>query len=139
MANAKSIKASDSEQVTSYIKKLDKDLASAIEFARQIILSSDKEIKEHIKWNSPSFYFSGEMKPFDPKEYKRDLIVMNLHKGSILMVLPTGARIKKATEILEGDYKDGRRLIRFKDLNDIKSKQTKLKAVIKEWFSLIEK
>lgn len=139
MSRAKTIKATDSEQVTAYIKKLDKELATAIEYARQIILTTDKEISEQIKWNSPSFYYSGEMKPFDPKEYKRDLIVMNLHKGSILLVLPTGAKIKKAKEILEGDYKDGRRIIRFKDLADIKNKKDKLKATIKEWLSLVEK
>jgi len=50
----------------------------AIEYLRQVILSIDSEIAEHIKWNSPAFFFSGEMKPFDPKEYKRDILVMNL-------------------------------------------------------------
>ncbi|HEY6436116.1 MAG TPA: hypothetical protein VIY47_05975, partial [Ignavibacteriaceae bacterium] len=64
---AKAIKLSDSEQVTQHIKKLDPAIGKIIETIRQIILSSDKEIGEHIKWNNPSFYYTGEMKPFDPK------------------------------------------------------------------------
>jgi len=83
---------SDSEKVTEHIQKLDVSIAETVDVIRQIILTTDKEIAEQIKWNSPSFYYSGEMKPFDPKEYKRDIIVMNLHKNNIMLVLPTGAK-----------------------------------------------
>src|SRR4051812_33610102 len=93
---------SDTEQVSAHIHKLDKPFAETVEYTRQVILSADKEIAEQIKWNSPSFYYTGEMKPFDPKEYKRDLIVMNLRKEQILLVLPTGAKIKDTTGLLEG-------------------------------------
>jgi len=51
-----------------------------IETLRQIILSTDKEIGEQIQWNSPAFFYKGEMKPFDPKEYKRHVVVFNLAK-----------------------------------------------------------
>ncbi|MGB8193925.1 MAG: DUF1801 domain-containing protein, partial [Chitinophagaceae bacterium] len=102
MAKAKTI--SESEQVTQHIQKLDPAIAPVVEAIRQIILLADKEIAEQIKWNSPSFYYTGEMKPFDPKEYKRDIVVLNLHKGNILLVFPTGARIKDTTGFLEGNY-----------------------------------
>ena len=105
---AKATKLSDTEQVTQHIKKLDSAIRKTIEAIRKIILSTDKEISEQIKWNNPSFYYNGEMKPFDPKEYKRDLIVMNLHKGRIMLVFPSGATIKDTTGFLIGDYKDGR-------------------------------
>src|SRR6218665_1659859 len=132
-------KHNDTEQVSAYIQKLDKKLAEAVEYTRQLILSTDKELGEQIKWNSPAFYYTGDMKPFDPKEYKRDLAVMNLRKGQILLVLPTGATIKDSTGLLEGKYTDGRRLITFTDLDDIKSKERKLKTVIKDWLKLIDK
>jgi uncharacterized protein YdhG (YjbR/CyaY superfamily) len=64
---AKSIKLTDSEQVTEHIKKLEPAFGNVIEAIRQVILKSDKEVGEHIKWNNPSFYYTGEMKPFDPK------------------------------------------------------------------------
>ncbi len=132
-------KLTESEQVDQHIAKLSKDLQPAIEYLRKLMLSMDKQIAEHIKWNSPAFYYSGEMKDFDPKEYKRDMLVMNLRKDKIMCVLPTGMRIKKNTKLLEGDYTDGRRLIHFHDIADIKSKEKELKLAIKEWISLIDK
>ena len=136
---AKNIKLSDEEQVTAHIQKLDPALGDIIQAIRDIILSTDKEIGEQIKWNNPSFYYTGEMKPFDPKEYKRDMIVMNLHKGRIMLVFPSGAKVNDSTGFLEGDYKDGRRTAVFKDIEDVKSKTETLQAVIKDWLKLVEK
>lgn len=133
------IKFTDNELVTQHIENLPKDIQPAVEYLRQVILSIDNEIAEHIKWNSPAFYFSGEMKAFDPKEYKRDILVMNLRKDKIMCVLPTGMTIKKNIELLEGNYSDGRKMIHFANLDDIKTKENKLKETIQEWLSLIEK
>lgn len=136
---AKSIKLSDQEQVTRHIKKLDPALGKIIEVIRQIILSTDKEIGEQIKWNNPSFYYTGEMKPFDPKEYKRDMIVMNLYKGRIMLVFPSGAKVNDTSGLLSGDYKDGRRITIFADMKDVESKKKALQKVIKEWLKQVDK
>jgi len=131
-------KLSDREQVAEHIKKLEPALAKVIETLRKIILSTDKEIGERIKWNNPSFYYTGDMKEFDPKEYKRDLIVMNLHKGKIMLVFPSGAKVNDQSGLLEGDYKDGRRIAIFKDLKDVKAKQKVLQQIIKDWLSVVD-
>lgn len=136
---SKSIKLSDREQVTEHIQKLDPEIRKDIELIRQIILSTDKEIGERIKWNNPSFYYSGEMKPFDPKEYKREIIVLNLYKSRIMLVFPSGAKINDKSGLMEGDYKDGRRLITFKDMDDVISKKNALQQIIRVWLTLIEK
>jgi hypothetical protein len=136
---AKSIKLSDQEQVTAHIKKLDPALGKIIEYLRQIILSTDKEIGEQIKWNNPSFYYTGEMKPFDPKEYKREIAVFNLFKGRIMLVFPSGANVNDTSGLLEGDYKDGRRIIIFKDMKDVKAKEKAVQLIIKKWLKLIDK
>jgi hypothetical protein len=133
------LKLSNTEQVKQYVAKLPKEIQPAIEYLRQVMLSVDDNIAEHIKWNSPAFYYSGEMKEFDPKEYKRDILVMNLRKDKIMCVLPTGMRLKSNTEILEGNFTDGRRVINFQNLNDIKQKETKLREAIKEWLTLVDK
>ena len=132
-------KLTDSEQVTEHIKKLESTMAKTIETLRQIILSTHKEIGERIKWNNPSFYYTGEMKEFDPKEYKREIAVFNLFKGRIMLVFPSGAKVNDASGLLEGDYKDGRRIAIFTDLADVKSKEKKLRKVIKGWLSLVDK
>ncbi len=132
-------KLTDDEQVTEHIQKLAPALAQTVEAIRHIILKTDNEIGEHIKWNNPSFYYTGEMKPFDPKEYKREIIVMNLHKGRIMLVFPSGAKVNDTSGLLEGDYKDGRRLAIFKDIDDVKAKESALQNVIKTWIILVEK
>jgi len=137
--SVKSEKLSDEEQVSAHIQKLEPELGKVVEKIRQIILSTDKEIAEQIKWNNPSFYYSGEMKPFDPKEYKRDMVVMNLHKGRIMLVFPSGAKVNDTSGLLEGKYKDGRKTVIFEDLEDVKSKEKALKDVIREWLKLVEK
>ena len=132
-------KLTDQEQVTEHIGKLRPMLAEVVETLRQIILSTDKEIGERIKWNNPSFYYKGEMEESDPKEYKRDMIVMNLFKERIMLVFPSGAKVNDKSGLLEGDYKNGRRILIFKDLNDVKEKQKALQKIIKNWLKLIDK
>src|SRR6476659_8636311 len=128
---AKSAKQTDSEEVSEHIKKLEPAVGKIVQTLRKIILSTDKEIGERIKWNNPSFYYTGEMKPFDPKEYKREIIVFNLFKNRIMLVFPSGAKVNDKWGLLEGDYKDGRRIIVFKDLNDVKAKEKDLRIVLK--------
>jgi hypothetical protein len=125
----------DQQQVTGHIQKLDPAIRDVVETLRQVILSTNSEIGEHIKWNNPSFYYTGDMAPFDPKEYKRDMIVMNLHKNRIMLVFPSGAKVNDITGLLEGDYKDGRRLVTFKDTDDLKDRATALQDVIKKWLA----
>jgi len=132
-------KLSDKEQVTAHIKKLDPSFGKIIEAIRQIILNTDKEIGERIKWNNPGFYYTGEMKPFDPKEYKREIVVFNLYKGRIMLVFPGGAKVNDGSGLLEGDYKDGRRITIFKDMEEVNSKEKALQDVIIKWLKLVDK
>ncbi|HMS70631.1 MAG TPA: DUF1801 domain-containing protein [Saprospiraceae bacterium] len=136
---AKQLKLTDAEQVSAHIEKLEPAIGEIVEYLRQIILDTDSEIGERIKWNNPSFYYTGEMPEFDPKEYKRDMIVMNLHKGKIMMVFPSGAKVNDTSGLLEGDYKDGRRIALIKDMDDAKVRKNDLQLIIKTWLQLIEK
>jgi len=125
-------KLTDREQVTQHIQKLDVSIRDIIETLRQIILSVSDDISERIKWNNPSFYYSGEMQPFDPKEYWREMIVFNLHKNRIMLVFPSGAKVNDTTRLLTGDYADGRRIVVFKDMDDVRLRKADLQFVIKE-------
>ena len=61
----------DKKEVEDFMSKLDHPLKKAMELLREIILSSNKEIIEHIKWKGPSFVHHGD-----------DKITFNLHKGN---------------------------------------------------------
>jgi hypothetical protein len=134
-----STKPSEPEKVGAYLKKLKHPLKEVVEALRQIILSTDKEIGEEIKWNAPTFFFSGAMRPFNPKEYKRYVVVFNLYqKDCIRLVFPSGAKINDKTGFLQGDYTDGRRLAFFPSMAKVKSEEKVLQAVIKKWLKLLD-
>lgn len=132
-------KLTDSDEVREHIKKLDPAVGKIVQTLRTIILSTDQEIGERIKWNNPAFYFTGEMKPFDPKEFKREIVVFNLFKNRIMLVFPSGAKVNDRSGLLEGDYKDGRRITVFKDLKDVTAREKNLQAVLKQWLKLVDR
>ena len=133
-------KPSESEKVDAYMQKLKHPLAAVVEALRRIILSTGTEIGEEVKWNAPTFFYSGEMKPSDPKKYKRYLIVFNLfQKDCIRLVFPSGARIKDSSGLLAGNYADGRRLALFHNMEDVKSKTKSLQQAIKKWLATLDK
>jgi hypothetical protein len=133
-------KPSEPAKVNAYMKKLKHPLAKVVEALRKIILSTDKEIGEEVKWNAPTFFYAGEMTPSDPKKYKRYLVVFNLYqKDCIRLVFPSGAKVNDQSGLLQGDYKDGRRLAFFSNLADVKSGERSLQHVIKCWLTLLEK
>ena len=103
-------------------------------------MSADKNIGEEVKWNSPTFFYAGAMRPFNPKEYQRYLIVFNLHKKDhIMLVFPSGAKIEDTSGLLIGDYADGRRLALFYGMDEVKAKEKALQKVIKKWLKLLDK
>lgn len=130
----------DSAGVDSYMQKLDHPLKDVLEALRKIILSADSEIGEHIKWNAPSFLYVGEMRPFNPKEYKRYVIVSNVfQKDCIRLVFPSGAKINDTSGLLSGDYADGRRLAFFHNLEEVAAKEEALKNAVKTWLAILDK
>jgi hypothetical protein len=133
-------KHSEPERVDAYVQGLKHPLTDVVVALRKIILSIDREIGEEIKWNAPTFFYSGEMRPFNPKEYKRYLIVFNLYqKNCIRLVFPSGARVNDNSGLLEGDYADGRRLALFHSMEELKSKKAALQTVIRKWLQTLDK
>lgn len=133
-------KPSEPDKVDAYMQKLKHPLADVVEDLRRLILSTHQQIGEEIKWNAPSFFYSGEMKPFNPKEYKRYIVVFNLYrKDCIRLVFPSGVRVKDESGLLEGDYADGRRLALFSSVEDVKSKKASLQSVIRRWLETLHK
>ena len=125
--------------VDEFMDKLEHPLFDMIQYLRTFILSVDKNIGEGIFWNAPTFYYTGKMKPFEPKDYKRYIVGFNFYKqDTIRLIFLHGANAKDTTELLEGDYKDGRRLVSFKTMDEIKMNEAALKKVIKQLIKLME-
>jgi hypothetical protein len=134
----KQTKPSEPEQVDAWIKALKHPLRDVVTDLRALILGIDKGIGEEIKWNHPTFFYGGPMKPSDPKLYKRYMIVFNVYrKDCVRLVFPSGAKIEDTSGLLEGDYADGRRLALFHSREEVTEKSAAMKRAIKKWLKLL--
>ena len=134
------IKASDPAAVEAYLKTVKHPHAEVIHELRRIMLRINKTIGEEIKWNAPTFFFTGDMNPSNPKEYRRYLVIFNLSRQDcIRLVFLNGVRANDTTGLLEGNYADGRRVAHFYSLKDVKAKQTALQTAIKTMLQALEK
>lgn len=128
----------DAEGVTKIISKLEAEFGQMVALLRKIVLDSNPSVGQQIKWNSPSFFYTGPMKPFNPKEYKRDIVVFNLRNNTATLVFPTGAKIDNANGLLQGKYTDGRKIAVFKNINEVTSSAQELQLVINDWIQKVE-
>jgi hypothetical protein len=128
------------KDIDDYFKQQTHPLKKVGEHLRNIISKTDKAIGEQVKWNSPAFYYTGAMKDFDAKEYKRDIVVFNLSKKDhILLVFPSGNKIPTNPVLGDENMKDGRKMVQLFSMDDVKKKEAALKKIIKEWISMVNK
>lgn len=123
--------------VTAYFAQLDHPLKNVAERLRDLLLASHSSVGEQIKWNSPAFYYTGELKNADPKTYKGDLVVFHLRrKEEVLLIFPNGAKIDDPTGLLGGKFTDTRKSISYKSLEQVNADAKKLATVMNllvEW------
>jgi hypothetical protein len=132
-SNAESVtKPSDPAAVDAYMRALKHPLTDLAAALRSVILAADANIGEEIKWNAPAFFYTGPMPPFNPKEYRRHLVVFNFYrKDSIRLVFWRGDRAKDRSGFLDGEYPDGRRLAALSSLEQLDGRRKTLAAVLK--------
>ena len=120
--------AKKTENVETYMEKLDHPLKAEVEALREIIKGVSETIMEQIKWNAPSFSYQGEY-----------LATFNLRaKEHIHLIFhnPEIARVKSS--LLEGDYKD-RRMAYFLSRDDIQMKKPGLQKALTDLIKLQNK
>ena len=131
---------SQTEAVDAYMKKLKHPMKEVAQLLREIILDADKTVGEEIAWNAPSFYYTGKIKPFAPKDYKRFIVGMNFFKKDCLRIIfLRGVLANDKTGLLEGEYKDGRRLAPFHSIEKVKARKKELQKIVKELIKKIDK
>jgi hypothetical protein len=128
----KTTKPSDPAAVDAFLTRLKHPQSALAAKLRAAILAADPRIGEEIKWNAPAFFFTGPMRPFDPKEYRRHLVIFNFYRSDcIRLVFWHGDRARDRSGFLEGEYADGRRLAVLTSLEDLRTRQTALRAALK--------
>ena len=118
--------------VNDFINQLNHPLEEVIEEVRKIVLSANKEITEHIKWNAPSFCYRND-----------DRITFRLNKNDcVQLVFHTGAKGKDTKDkgplfqdqshLLEW-VADKRALLTFYDINEVKIKRDEIIEIVNLW------
>jgi hypothetical protein len=129
-------KPTETEAVDEYMRTLTHPLADLAAELRRTILAADKRIGEEIKWNAPAFFFMGSMEPFNPKEYRRHLVVFNFYRKDCLrLVFWHGDRANDTSGWLEGSYPDGRRIAALSSVEDLKTRKRLLVSAVKAQLS----
>ncbi len=130
---------SEPELVDAFLEKLKHPLSDLIKYLRVVILSADTSIGEGIYWNAPTFYYTGKMKPFDAKEYKRYIVGFNFYKqDTIRLIFLRGADATDPKKILSGEFKDKRKLLTVQSMDDVKKIETDLKKIIRDLIKKID-
>ncbi|HEU0110065.1 MAG TPA: DUF1801 domain-containing protein [Flavisolibacter sp.] len=130
---------SEPEIVDDFLKKLDHPLKPIVEYLRTVIVSADKSIGEGIYWNAPTFYYTGKMKPFEPKEYKRYIVGFNFYKqDNLRLIFLRGADAADPKGLLTGNFKDKRKLASFQNIEQVKKAEADLVKIIKDLITKID-
>jgi hypothetical protein len=119
------------QEVTRFLIELNHPFIEEINELRKIILSSEKEIIENIKWNGPNYMFNKQdfltMRINPPK--KTQLI---FHRGAKKLQQPENKFIQDDSTLLVWKEND-RAIATFNYLIDIKSNKNTIINLIKNW------
>lgn len=129
---------SEHAEVDMFIAKLKPEIQAMVECLRQAILETGEGVGERIKWNHPSFFYTGPMQPFNPKEYKREIAVFNLFKNRVMLVFPSGKKLSDAGGFFQSIYPDGRATVIFKDFAEVEQKKSILQSLVSQWLGMVE-
>lgn len=131
--------ATDPEVVEAFLRELKHPLIDLAKYLRAFILNTDRAIGEGIYWNGPTFFYTGKMKPFDPKEYKRYIVGFNFFKqDAIRLIFLRGAEAADPQRLLTGEFKDKRKLMSFQNIEQVKKVESDLTQIIKDLIKKID-
>lgn len=118
-------------EVTNFLDGQSHPLRENIEMLREIILGSNSEISENIKWNGPNYCFEEQdrisMRINPPKQLQ-----LIFHRGAKKIAQPAGRLIEDATGLL--DWKENDRAVAtFKNIETIIKEKENLQNIVNKW------
>jgi hypothetical protein len=122
--------------VEKFLNDLSEDKRSQVDALRSIILTTEPQLEEHIKWNAPSYVLDGEDRITFNVINKQEVVKLVLHMGA------TRKEGRKGEPIMQDDSgliewsSDIRGMITFKSIDDVNSNMKALKKVVKNWLSI---
>lgn len=124
-----------STEVTRFLNELNHPFIEEINELRTIVLNSDKEIVENIKWNGPNYTFNNQdfltLKINPPNK-----IQLIFHRGAKKLKQPENKLIDTTSSLLIWKEND-RAVITFFSMNEIDNSKLELSEIIHNWIKAI--
>lgn len=125
--------AKKNKEVTQFLDDQNHPFRSEIEVLRLLILNTNLELTENIKWNGPNYSFAEQdritIKIQPPKN-----IQIIFHCGAKVKEQPKGKLIKNDFGLLI--WKENNRAVAtFNSMQEIKKNAIQLSSIVKEWLA----
>lgn len=124
------------KSVDEFLNDLSDDKRLQVDVLRDLILSTEPELKEHIKWNAPSYVLDGENRITFNLMNKQGVVKLVLHMGATRKEDKKGAPIMKDESGLIEWSSDSRGIITVSSIEDITTNMSSLKKIIKDWLAI---
>jgi uncharacterized protein YdeI (YjbR/CyaY-like superfamily) len=118
-------------EVTAFLDSLKHSLRDEIERLRKIIMSTEYDLNEGIKWNGPNYSINGE-----------DRITIRINPQKQLQIIfHRGAKVKEPLDkrLLSKNYdiliwkENDRAIASFKSLNEIQENSQMIREIVEKW------
>ena len=117
--------------VVAFLCDLDHPMKGELEALRRLFLGVSPDVREGIKWNSPSFRTTDWFATINV--HKKDSLRLILHTGAKKKAAATtGLKIADPAGLLTWLAKD-RCLVTFVGAKDVAAKKSALEAVVRQW------
>lgn len=118
-------------EVTAFLEEMNHPLIELIEYLRGIILSTDPNLVEGIKWNGPNYSLDGKarvtLKIYPPKQ-----VQVILHRGAKVKEQPVQRLLVDEYPMLEWKVND-RAVLTFRSLAELERCQAVVREIVAKW------
>lgn len=121
------------KSIDEFLKSLDSDKRNQVDYLRDLILSTQPALQEHIKWNAPSYVLDGEDRITFNLMNKQVLVKLVFHMGAARKEDKKGTPVMEDASGLIEWNSDIRGVITFTDFKATTSSRVELKKIIHDW------
>lgn len=119
------------KEITHFLNTLELPLRKEIDVLRTTILSSNPQISENIKWNSPNFTIKGEDR-ITMRVQPVTQIQLIFHRGAKKQTQPDKRLIEDEEKMLVWKEND-RAILTFKSSSEVESKINYFSGLVLKW------
>lgn len=122
--------------IDEFLNDLDANKRQQVDELRRLILTTEPNLQEHIKWNAPSYVLGGEDRITFNLMNKQQVVKLIFHMGATRKEDKKGSPVMQDESGLLEWSSDIRAMATFTSIEEITSHQDLLQNIIKNWLSI---